>query len=243
MDGRYIEQRKKIVEFGKRLHEQGYVVSNDGNISVLCSKDEILITPSGVSKGMMKADMMVRIDLDGKVQEGRCTPSIETPMHLQAYRSGAAVRAVIHAHPYHATLCSILGIPLEMPVLAETVIGIGMIPIAPFSIPGRDALAQSIAPFVGPYKGCLLANHGVITWASGIEKAFYQMEQIEFFARITLGILSQSRGPNLLSNEQIQRLLDIRRRIEGRGQVRVPLGGVKETNEEMILPKGVDVEL
>ncbi len=45
--------RADIVEVGRRLHERGYVASNDGNISVRLDDDRVLTTPTGVSKGFM----------------------------------------------------------------------------------------------------------------------------------------------------------------------------------------------
>ncbi|MEE3138352.1 MAG: class II aldolase/adducin family protein, partial [Acidobacteriota bacterium] len=50
---------------GRRLHERGYVASNDGNISVRLDDDRILTTPTGVSKGFMTPDMMVTTDMQG----------------------------------------------------------------------------------------------------------------------------------------------------------------------------------
>ena len=43
--------KQEICEIGKLMYDRGYVVSNDGNISVRVSENEIIITPSGVSKG------------------------------------------------------------------------------------------------------------------------------------------------------------------------------------------------
>jgi len=45
--------RQDIVEIGKRLYNKGFVASNDGNISIRLPEREILITPTGVSKGYM----------------------------------------------------------------------------------------------------------------------------------------------------------------------------------------------
>lgn len=238
-----LELRDEIVKYGAMLHSGGYVVSNDGNLSALCGDGRVLMTPTGVSKGSLDREMLIKVDMDGNVVSGGRKPSVETPMHLNIYKHGPEVRAVVHAHPYHATLCSILGLALDMPVLAETVLGVGMIPLAPFAEPSTPELAGSVVPYIGRYKGCLMANHGAVTWAESVEKAFYQMEQIEFYARITLGILAQDRPPRLLSQGQIQRLLEIKKSIGGGGSLRVPQGGEKAENLEAVLPAGEDVEI
>ena len=55
-----IEERLRadIVEIGRRLHARGFVASNDGNISVRLDDEQLLTTPTGVSKGFMTPDML-----------------------------------------------------------------------------------------------------------------------------------------------------------------------------------------
>ena len=74
--------KQEICEIGKLMYDRGYVVSNDGNISVRVSENEIIITPSGVSKGRMTPDMMVTVDLDGNILEGKRYPSSEMKIWL-----------------------------------------------------------------------------------------------------------------------------------------------------------------
>ena len=58
--------KKLIVDIGRRLWIHGYVASNDGNVSVLLNENEVLTTPTGVSKGFMTVDMIVKVDRTGK---------------------------------------------------------------------------------------------------------------------------------------------------------------------------------
>ena len=62
------QTRLDIVEVGRRLWMQGFVASNDGNISVRLGPDRLLTTPKNVSKGFMTPDMMVVTDMQGLVQ-------------------------------------------------------------------------------------------------------------------------------------------------------------------------------
>ena len=77
--------KEEICEIGKLMYDRGYVVSNDGNISVKVSENEIIITPSGVSKGRMTPDMMVKVDGNGNILEGNRYPSSEMKMHLAVF--------------------------------------------------------------------------------------------------------------------------------------------------------------
>lgn len=65
-----IKYKKQICEIGKRVYEKGFVAANDGNISVRIDENEFLITPTGVSKGSMTTDMIIKVDGDGNVLEG-----------------------------------------------------------------------------------------------------------------------------------------------------------------------------
>ena len=100
---RYESVREEICGVCRLLYERGYVVSNDGNVSVRVEDGKILITPSGVGKGRMTPDMLVLCDLEGVILEGDRPPSSESKMHLMIYRERPDVRAVVHAHPPFST--------------------------------------------------------------------------------------------------------------------------------------------
>jgi L-fuculose-phosphate aldolase len=63
--------RADICEVGRRLYAQGYVASNDGNISVRLDEQRIMTTPTGVSKGFMTPDMMVIVDPTMRIRRPR----------------------------------------------------------------------------------------------------------------------------------------------------------------------------
>lgn len=201
--------RADIVEIGRRLHERAYVASNDGNISVRLADDRLLTTPKGVSKGFMTRDMLVVTDLDGRKLAGERDPSSELLMHLAVYRRRPDVAAVVHAHPPVATGFAVAGIPLDRAVLAEVVTTLGSIPIADYGTPSTQELADAVDKHIKVHDGLLLANHGAITVAGSAMGAYYKMETIEHFARISLvaRLLGRER---LLSREEVNRLQDLR---------------------------------
>ena len=201
--------RADIVEIGRRLHERAYVASNDGNISVRLDAERLLTTPKGVSKGFMTPDMLVTTDYEGRKLSGGRDPSSELPMHLAVYRRRSDVTAVVHAHPPVATGFAVAGIPLDRAVLAEVVTTLGSIPIAEYGTPSTQELADAVDRHIAVHDGLLLANHGAITVADGLMRAYYKMETIEHFARISVvaRILGRER---LLSREEVNRLQELR---------------------------------
>src|SRR5262245_10154540 len=205
--------RADIVEVGRRLWTRGFVASNDGNISVRIAPDRLLMTPASVSKGFMAPEMMVITDLEGKLVSGAPgrKPSSEILMHLVAYRQRPDIGAVVHAHPPLSTGFAVAGIPLDRAVLAEVVTTLGSIPIAEYGTPSTQELATTVAPYVRAHDGLLLANHGALALGADLFAAYYKMETIEHFARISLVARMLGRE-HLLSREEVERLPALRGR-------------------------------
>lgn len=206
-----LQLRNDIVEVGRRLWVRGFVASNDGNISVRLDDKRLLMTPASVSKGFMTPDMMVITDLDGKLLEGAPgrKPSSETQMHLVVYRNRPDVEAVVHSHPPLSTGFAVAGIPLDRAVLAEVVTTLGSIPIAEYGTPSTMELANAVEPYVRLHDGLLLANHGALALGKDLFAAYYKMETIEHFAKISLVARMLGRE-HVLSKEEVARLQGLR---------------------------------
>ena len=140
------QAKAEILDAGRKIYQRGLVAANDGNLSVRVGDNALWVTPTGVSKGAMTEDMLVKLSLDGTVLEGTRKPSSETKMHLRIYQENPAVRAVVHAHPPAATAFAAAGLPLDRPVLQEAVVQLGTVPVAPFALPGSQAVADSGPP-------------------------------------------------------------------------------------------------
>ena len=180
------EARRDIVEAGRRMYMRDLVCANDGNISARISDDTVIATPSGVSKGFMTEDMLIRLDLDGAVIEGTRKPSSEIKMHLAIYRRSPSLLSVCHAHPPVSAAFAAAGLALDKAYLQETVMLLGVIPIAKYAPPGSEELADAAASFCQEYHGALLEHHGAVTWGSSVMEALYRMESLEYTATVTM---------------------------------------------------------
>ena len=201
--------RDGIVEVGRRLYARGYTASNDGNISVRLDARRLLMTPRSVCKGFMSPDMMVITDLDGKKLAGDRDPSSEMQMHLEVYQQRPDAAAVVHAHPPIATGFAVAGIPLDRAVLAEVITTLGSVPIADYATPSTKELPEAVRRYVKAHDGMLLANHGALTLGSDLFAAYYKMETIEHFAKISL-VARLLGGERLLSRQEVERLQGLR---------------------------------
>jgi L-fuculose-phosphate aldolase len=201
--------RSDIVEVGRRMYARGYTASNDGNISVRLGADRLLMTPKGIAKGFMTPDMMCVTDLDGRKLQGDRDPSSEMLMHLEVYRQRPDVQAVVHAHPPTATGFAVAGIPLTRAVLAEVLTTLGSIPIAEYATPSTSELPAAVRKYIKAHDGMLLANHGALTVGADLFAAYFKMETIEHFAKISL-VARLLGGENLIAREEVERLQGLR---------------------------------
>jgi L-fuculose-phosphate aldolase len=184
--------KQEIVCICRMLHRKNYLAATDGNVSVRLG-DRLLITPSGVNKGIMEAEQILAVDLSGRVLEGEGRPSSEIRMHLLAYELRPDIAAVVHAHLPYATGCTLAGINLLEPILPEVVITLGGIPTAPYATPGTDEVPEAIRDFIQEYDALLLSRHGAMTVGRDVVDAYNKMEKLEHTARVVLAARLQ--GP------------------------------------------------
>ena len=130
-------------------------------------------------------------------------------MNLEVYRQRPDVGAVVHAHPATATGFAVAGVPLNRAVLAEVITTLGGIPIAEYATPSTAELPAAIRQYIKSHDGLLLANHGALAVAADLFSAYYRMETIEHFAKISL-VARQLGRENLLSRDEVTRLQNLR---------------------------------
>jgi len=210
------ELRKEIVEVGRWVYERGYVAGYDGNISARLDNHRVLSTPTTICKGMMTVDDLVIVDYEGKKISGRRNVTSELAMHLLIYKRRSDSQAVVHAHPPTATGYAAAGMALNKALISEVVLNFGCIPLAAYGTPGTPALSEALLPLVGSYDAILMANHGVVTYGPDLMRAFFKMETVEHFAKISL--VTELLGRQvLLSDAEVDKLLSLRAGYFGPG--------------------------
>jgi len=207
------EHRRDIVEVCKRLYQKGFVASNDGNVSVRLSDKEILATPTGMSKGEITSNQLIKVNIDGEVIEGFLKPSSELKLHLHIYKSRPDVKSVVHAHPPISTGFAVAGIALDQMAIPEVIATLGTVPLAPYATPSTEELAHTVDGYIEKCNAILLSNHGVVTVGTDVFSAYYTMERVEHSAYI-IWVARSLGGEKPLSQENINKLLEIRKRSE-----------------------------
>lgn len=207
----YQETREIMCDICHKMWQLGWVAANDGNLTVKLADGNILATPTGISKSFITPEKLIVIDQDGKVleAEGNYRPSSEIKMHLRCYKEREDVGAVLHAHPPTATGYAVAHIPLDRYTMIETVAAIGSIPVTPYGTPSTQEVPDAIAPFLQEHDVMLLENHGALAVGADAMTAYYRMETLELFAKISLTAHLLG-GEKEISRENIQKLIDLR---------------------------------
>jgi L-fuculose-phosphate aldolase len=204
------DARRQVIEAGKRLADRFFVASNDGNLSARLDDGTFLVTPSGVNKGDMTSEDLLRVDAEGRVLAGSRKPTSEMKMHLAVYRARSDVAGIVHAHPPAATGFAACRIRLDTDVvLPEVVFGLGRIGFAEYGTPTTEEIPRAVESEIGGCDALLLSNHGALTVAADVMQAFYRMEVLEMYARVRLvtKILGE---PKSLSESQVTELFKVR---------------------------------
>jgi L-fuculose-phosphate aldolase len=223
------QYRREIVCFGKMMHQAGYVAAMDGNLSVRLDERRILATPTAMSKGALRPSDLVIVDRNGGRIAGRRQVSSEIAMHLMIYRLRPDISGIVHAHPPTATGFAAAGMALNQPLVCEVVIGLGSIPLAKYGTPGTPELCESLEPLIPHYDAILMSNHGVVTYADTLHRAYMKMETVEHFARIALvtHVLGRQQP---LGNQELEKLLVARKKYHSSRSASSPLLALRLDN-------------
>ncbi len=181
--GYFEKYNKQIVDFlsvCKKLGESLYVTSHGGNLAWKLEENLILITPTKLNKGEIAQKDLIFIDMDGRKVEGVRKPTGETPMYLGFFRERPDIRSVIHCHPPYTTTFAITEEKnwLMCPILPETVIEVGPVPLIPYAEPLTEDLAHNFLPFLQKYNAFLMENHGLVIMSPETIKRTMQLVEI-----------------------------------------------------------------
>ncbi len=206
-----IEKLKSlIVDLGRRSYGKNYNDGNGGNFTVRVGDNLVLCTPTMISKGSMSVDDMCLVDMNGTQLAGKRKRTSEVLAHLAIMKRQPLAKACCHAHPPHATAFALAGKTPPRCVNPETEIFIGQVGLADYGTPGTQQMADKVGEIGATHDCVFMVNHGVMTWASDVETAFWKMENVE--AHCFTSILAyQLGGPRKFSDADAEVLMKIRK--------------------------------
>ena len=179
------QAKADILAAGRKIYQRGWWPPTTAT-SPSGGENALWVTPTGVCKGDMTEDMLVKMTLDGTVLEGTRKPSSEAKMHLRIYQENPTVRAVVHAHPPVATTFGAAGIPWTSRCSRRRW-STGHRAGGPLALPGSQGVANQRSPLLpglpGPAAGIPRRRH--LGHQHG-EQAHYRLECLEQVATVTL---------------------------------------------------------
>ncbi|MEV2263825.1 class II aldolase/adducin family protein [Streptomyces anulatus] len=204
---------REVVDTARRSAADGLVVGTSGNVSARVG-DLVLVTPSGVPYDRLGPRDAVGVDLEGRQVLGDLGPTSELPLHLAVYRSTDAA-AVVHTHAVHATAVSTLVTEVPLVHYAAAILG-GPVRTAAYARYGTPELAEAMLGALEGRTGCLLANHGTVTYGDTLDQAYERTAQLEWLCHLWLTASSvPGRTPALLDAAQLDEVTEA---LKGYGQ-------------------------
>jgi len=203
--------RRQLVAICRRLHDRDLLGAAEGNVSCRLGPGRFLVTPSGLSKALVRAEDLVVVDGNGERRKGKLRPTSELPMHLAAFAARPDVAAAVHAHPVNTIALTVAGLPPPTDLLPEAAVALGAVAVAPFATPGTDELPAALAPLLPGHDAILLERHGALCLGRSLLQAFDRMETLERVSRVA--VLARLLGRcEPLPPEAVARVLEAARR-------------------------------
>jgi len=204
--------KQDICEIGRRVYNKGFAAANDGNISIRIAENEVLCSPTMISKGFMKPEDLCTVDMEGNQLSGRRKRTSEILLHLAIMKKRPDIKSVVHCHPPHATAFAVAREPIPQCVLPEVEVFLGDVPIARYETPGSQKFADTILPVVEKSNVVILANHGTVSYGETVEQAYWWTEILDAYCRILM--LARNLGKvNYFTPNETQELLDLKQKL------------------------------
>ncbi|HEY5312956.1 MAG TPA: class II aldolase/adducin family protein [Pirellulales bacterium] len=201
--------KQEMCEIGRRIYNKGFAAANDGNITYRIGDNEVLCSPTMISKGFMKPEDICTIDMQGNQLAGFRKRSSEALLHLAIMKERPDVKSVVHCHPPHATAFAVAREPIPQCILPEVEVFLGDVPITMYETPGGQKFAETVLPFVKKTNVVILANHGTVSFGENVERAYWWTEILDAYCRILM--LARDLGKvNYLGEGKTRELLDLK---------------------------------
>lgn len=211
--------RLAVVDVARAMFNEGLVVGSAGNVSARAEGDNAMhITPTRVPYRDLRVEDIVTITFEGDPVEGAGVPSSESLMHGAVYAARPDARAVVHAHPIHASAMAVRREEIPAFVDEQVVYMGGAVAVSAYAPAASEALADHAVAALGERRAVLLANHGTLTVGRDPEDALEMTRLTERLAHIWL-LASAHPGATHLPRGIVEAEIELYRMLQNEGGV------------------------
>lgn len=161
--------REGLVEYGKKLVEEGLVQGTWGNLSARLDDKYMLVTPSGLDYTRLTPQDMVKVEIATLNYEGSLKPTSEKGLHGEVYSRRPEVNAIIHTHAKYASVFA----AAEKDLSDE-------VKLAGYGLAGTKSLKNHTADALANNYGTIMSHHGMLVVGDDLETAFDNCKKLEY---------------------------------------------------------------
>ncbi len=205
--------KQKVYEANMLLPKYNLVTFTWGNVSEIDRDSGLLvIKPSGVEYDNLLPEDMVVVDLDGKVVEGKYSPSTDTKTHIEIYKAFKDVGGITHTHSVFATSFAQAGVDLPCYGTTHADYFYGKVPCV------RTLTKEEIEEDYEKNTGLLIVdyfkdsdymatpavlckNHGPFTWGKDAQNSVHNSIVLEEISK--MAVYARTINPTLTEAPQV----------------------------------------
>ena len=192
--------KQAVYEANMALPKHHLVTFTWGNVSGIDRESGlVVIKPSGVEYDELRPELLVVVDLDGKVVEGKLNPSSDTKTHIELYKAYPTMGGIVHTHSPHAVgwAQACMDIPCYGTTHADYFYG--PVPCTRSLTAqeveegyerntGRAIIETLDGRGINPVHvpGVICANHGPFAWGKDAAQAVYHAVVLEEVAKMAI---------------------------------------------------------
>src|SRR3954469_12100018 len=200
------DAREQVADASRRLAAEGLVLGTAGNVSVRADDGLVAISPTGAVLKSLDPEQVSVIDEEGNLVDGELEPTSELDLHLGVYRRYDA-GAVVHTHAPWATALSCAVDELPCVHYQMLLLG-GPVRVAPYRTFGTPELAEVVLDALDGRTAALMANHGAVTHAAGVEAALDAALLLEWACEVYWRAAALGGEPRALGEDERQAVIE-----------------------------------
>lgn len=200
--------REDVLMMNKEIYSNGLVNLTFGNASSINrEKNIVVIKPSGVDFDELTPEMMVLVDLNGKILKGGFNPSSDLMTHLELYKASPEINSIIHTHSNYATMFAQAQKPIECLGTTHADFAYGSVPVSRPLFPDEirneyekntgkaivDTFIEKDLDF-SKIPACLVYSHGPFVWGPNPKKTLENAINLENIAKLNFGTIILGKG-------------------------------------------------